>query len=124
MAESEDQKILSRIAGEQLSAVCFVMDYLQLQFEDNHLTVLTPLSVRVADGHIDFGDPEYRNVLCGRITRVVTDVTLAHEQLDIRFDDGSAFIIALKVDGYAGNEAINFQFRENGRMQLLVLHAV
>lgn len=43
MIEAGDQKILSRIAGEQLSGVCFVMDYLQLQFNDNFLTANTNL---------------------------------------------------------------------------------
>ena len=124
MTEAEDQKMLSRILGEQLSGVCFVMDYLQLQFNDNFLTVLTPLSARVGERCFQLGDAEYRDVLCDRITRVATDVTLAAEYVEIRFDDGSAFVVALKVDGYAGNEAINFQFRENGQMQLLVMHAV
>lgn len=80
--------------------------------------------MRVLERCFQLGDAEYRDVLCDRITCIATDVTLAAEHLEIRFNDGSAFAVTLKVDGYAGNEAINFQFRENGQMQLLVIHAL
>jgi hypothetical protein len=73
----EYQEYLSRIVGEQLSAVCFVMDYLQLQFNDYHLTVLPPLVAQIGDRSFCLGDLGYRDTLCERITHNVTVVSIA-----------------------------------------------
>ena len=124
MSVAEDQSVLSRIVGERLTGVCFVMDYLQLQFEDNTLTVLTPHDISVDGRRVQLGDLGYRDTLCDRITKVATGLTLREEELRISFDDGTAFTATLEVEGYAGNEAINFHFRENREMQILVIHAV
>ena len=117
----ENQGYFSRIVGEQLSAVSFVMDYLQLQFDAYFLTVLTPLVILVGEQSYRLGDLPYRDALCERITHIVKEVTLSADHLRIGFDDGAAFDISLKEEDYVGAEAINFQFPEAGRMQLLVI---
>jgi hypothetical protein len=51
MSEFEgNEKCLSRIVGEGLTAVNFVLDYLVFQFNDCFLTVLTTIRVRNSDG--------------------------------------------------------------------------
>lgn len=52
----ENQDYFSRMVGEQLSAVTFVMDYLQLQFDAYFLTVLTPLVVLLGEQSYRLGD--------------------------------------------------------------------
>ena len=117
----ENQDYFSRLIGEQLSAVSFVMDYLQLQFDAYFLTVLTPLIVNKGSSSYRLGDLSYRDALCERIARKVNEVVLASDNLRIGFDDGAHFDISLKDEDYVGPEAINFQFPEEGRMQLLVM---
>ena len=117
----ENTRSLSRIVGEQLSAVSFVMDYLQLQFNNYFLTVLTPLTVLAGEQSFRLGDLPYRDALCERITHIVKSVVLATDYLRIDFDDDSAFIISLKEEDYVCPEAINFQWRESGQMQMLVI---
>jgi hypothetical protein len=117
----ENQNYFSRIVGEQLSAVSFVMDYLQLQFNAYFLTVLTSLTVVVDQSSHRPGDLHYRNTLCERITHKVEEVVLTSECLRIGFDDDAVFEISLKEEDYVGPEAINFQFPEDGIMQFLVL---
>ena len=117
----ENQDYFSRIVGEQLSAVSFVMDYLQLQFDAYFLTVLTSLTVVVDQTSHRPGDLNYRNTLCERITHKVEHVALTGEYLRVGFDDNAVFEISLKEEDYVGPEAINFQFPENGVMQFLVL---
>jgi len=117
----ENQDHFSRLIGEQLSAVSFIMDYLQLQFDAFVLTVLTPLSVNTGSSSDRLGDLPYRDALCERIARNVNEVDLASDYLRITFDDGANFDISLKDEDYVGAEAINFQFPEEGRMQLLVM---
>ena len=117
----ENQGYFARLVGEQLSAVSFVMDYLQLQFDAYFLTVLTPLTVTIGEQSYRLGDLSYRDALCERISRRVNDVALAADHLRISYDDGAAFDISLKEEDHVGAEAINFQFPEAGRMQLLVM---
>jgi hypothetical protein len=117
----ENQKYLSRIVGEQLSAVSFVMDYLQLQFNDYFLTVLTPLTVRASEQSFRLGDLPYRDALCERIAHIVRNIVLTTDNLRIDFDDDSAFIISLKEEDYVCPEAINLQWHESGQMQMLVI---
>jgi hypothetical protein len=47
------------------------------------------------------------------------------DQLQIRFDDGSEFVVALKDEARAGNEAMIFEFRNAlDSWQMLVMHIV
>jgi hypothetical protein len=108
----ENQVYFTRLVGEQLSAVGFVMDYLQLQFDPYLLTVLTSLVVHAKGQSYRLGDLAYRDALCERIARRVDDVSLERDRLSIGFDDGAAFDISLKEEDYVGPEAVNFQFPE------------
>src|SRR5437763_12297202 len=118
----ENQNYFSRMIGEQLSAVSFVMDYLQLQFNAYFLTVLTPLVVLVGEQSYRLGDTHYRDTLCERITHNVTEVVLAEDHLRIGFDDGAAFDISSKEEDRVGAEALIYQFPEEGRMRMLVIN--
>ena len=64
---AENQMYFARLVGEQLSAVSFVMDYLQLQFDPYLLIVLTPLAVHTGERSYRLGDSAYRDALCERI---------------------------------------------------------
>jgi hypothetical protein len=126
MTEIEaNQKCLSRIVGEQLTAVMFVMDYLKFQFNDPVLTVLTSVLVRIGDGTYQLGDLPWRDSLCDRMTRTVSELLLTVDQLQIRFDDGSSFLVPLKDEARAGNEAMIFEYRNApDPWQMLVMHIV
>lgn len=108
--------------GEQLSAVSFVMDYLQLQFNAYFLTVLTPLVVLVGEQSYRLGDLPYRDALCERIAHNVKEVVLAEDHLRIGFDDGITFDISLKEEDRVGAEAVIYQFPGEGRMRMLVIN--
>src|SRR2546423_1124481 len=91
----ENQGYFSRIVGEQLSAVNFVMDYLVLQFNAYFLTVLTPLVVHAGEQSYRLGDLPCRDALCERITHNVREVILTADHLHIGFDDDFDFDIYL-----------------------------
>jgi hypothetical protein len=116
----ENPKYFDNLIGEQLSAVTFVMDYLQLQFNSQCLTVLNPLFVKVGGHSYKFNDTEFRNVICERITRLVQKITLSEQELLIDFDDSSSFSISLKEEDYSSPEAINFYFTESGKERIVV----
>lgn len=116
----EKADYFSYLIGEPLTAVTFVMDYLQLQFNGYLLTVLTPLIV-ISDHSYNLGDSGYRSALCDRITQKVKETHLEINSLRIIFEDHTVFKISLKEEDYVGAEAINFYFPEAKKMPLLVI---
>ena len=117
--DKENSDYFSHLIGEQLSAIVFVMDYLQLQFDDYLLSIMTPLTVS-DENYYSLGDSGYRDALCRRIAQKVTSTVLAEDYLDIIFADHAGFRISLKDEDYAGAEAINFHFPKESEMPMIV----
>jgi hypothetical protein len=100
---------LKTIVGEQLSAVVFVQDYVQLQFDGSVLTAITCPTVSVREIRSEWGMPGYRDMLCERIGKIVRAVSVAEEQeILIEFDDASVISISLKPEDYRAAEAAIF----------------
>ena len=53
--------------GEELKAVAFVEDFLELTFGDAKVTLLAWPYVMLPDFSVAYGEPEYRNALCAQI---------------------------------------------------------
>jgi hypothetical protein len=103
-----------QIIGEQLSAVTFVMDYLQLQFNPPPtINVYTPLTVRCGDVVVISGDDQFRNKICEQIAKIVKSVEIKDEEAFlIVFEDASEISISLKPEDYIGPEALEFWDRD------------
>src|SRR5690348_10660052 len=100
------ETVLQQLRGEQLSAVTFVQDYLQLDFDGAGFSIFTPVSVDRGDAVARSGDENFRNALCEQISKRVEDVTLkAGEALAITFEDASLVSISLRSEHYSGPEA-------------------
>ena len=107
--EQTEEKSLQMLIGEQLSAVTFVQDYLQLQFDGPRLTVFSHPVVMLGDKAFHWGKPGFRDALCNNITKKVTETRVAYgDSIAIRFADGSMIKISLKDADYSGGEAVNF----------------
>jgi hypothetical protein len=105
-SKHQDGQALSRIVGEQLSAVVFVQDYLQLQFDGPTLTLLTRISVRSSGGEaVAEGAAGWRDALCGQITRIVKAVRINEGDLVVDFADGSAISASIRPEDYRCAEA-------------------
>jgi hypothetical protein len=97
-----DSDFLKLILGAQLSSVEFVMDYVQLHFDGPTLTVyFWPVVKR--NGNISrFGEPDYRDELCGRIGHKVVSAFLREDEaIDITFDDRAEIHISLRPEDVA-----------------------
>jgi hypothetical protein len=108
------REVLQDLQGRQLGAVVFVQDYLQLQFDGSTLTITTwPVVHR--DGEAAYGEPGYRDALCGCIAKVVevADV-VERDRFRIVFDDGSKLIISLKDADRVDPEAVRLN-QEDGQ---------
>ena len=64
---------VSAIIGEELVAVEFVQDYLQLRFAAPLFTLYAWPHVLFPDFSVAYGEPEYRNALCAQIGEKVVD---------------------------------------------------
>lgn len=97
---------LDDLIGRPLSAVVFVQDYLQLQFDGSVLTLLVWPAVANFGTEKDFNSPGYRDFLCDRIGASVTDArVIADQALSISLSDGSSITASLRSDSYEGPEA-------------------
>jgi len=78
-ADQTEEKSLQVIVGEQLSAVTFVQDYVQLHFDGPCLTAFSYPVVMLGDKTFRWGEPRFRDVLCGRIAQKVAAARVAYD---------------------------------------------
>jgi hypothetical protein len=108
-SEQTEEKSLQMLIGEQLSAVTFVQDYLQLHFDGPRLTVFSHPVIRFGDQTFYGGKPGFRDALCNNIAKKVTAVRVAYgESIAIRFADGSTINIPLQDAACLDGEAVTF----------------
>lgn len=104
---TEENDPLHDIVGQDLSAVTFVRDYVQLQFDGPMMNVLTPIVVRAGTLVSRQGGDGFRDALCGQISKTVVGARADEDDaLTISFSDGSAVSISLKQEDYVGPEAV------------------
>jgi hypothetical protein len=100
---------LGAIIGAKLSAITFVLDYWQLQFDGPSINVLTRLEVRAKGSIFRDGDDQFRNVICGQIGKIVLQVEFEQPQaFTVIFEDSSSISVSLKWEDYRGPEAMIF----------------
>lgn len=101
---------LEQLKGRDLSAVTFVRDYLQLQFDGPFLNVFVWPRILVSAKTFSFGMPEYRDVLCAQIGKAVGGVAVkADLNFCLYFTDGSIIEISLRPELRKGPESVVFQ---------------
>jgi hypothetical protein len=109
---------LEGLVGEQLSAVVFVQDYVQLQFDGQTITAFTPVSVIRGSRMSTFPAAGSRDDLCSVIgTKVVSQSVVAGDALTLEFQGGVIIRVPLDEASRTGPEAMNFSGLDN---QLIV----
>ena len=97
---------VSAIIGEELKAVEFVEDFLQLRFEAPLFRLYGWPHVLLADFSVAFGEPEYRNALCAQIGEKVVQALLEEgDALTIEFENGTVFGLSLREEDVDGPES-------------------
>jgi hypothetical protein len=90
---------LSTLIGQELTSVEFIQDHLILHFDGPALTFFTWPDVFREEGSYAYGEPEYRNVLCGVLTEDVTAATLEeNEAIEIEFESGIILRASLREE--------------------------
>jgi len=100
------------IIGEQLSAVSFVIDYVEFHFDGPVLRVFTNPTISTTEGQFRFPDAGSRDALCTAIQDIVRDVEIhEHDQVILNFVSGRKITVPIQQDGYTMGEAFTFQMQ-------------
>lgn len=102
------------LIGQELSAVVFVRDYLQLQFDGPGLSIHSARVTAVVDGKTaTFGEAPFANIILSLIGQVVRNVQCEREQeFRISFTNGSRIVVSLRPEDYRGPEVLEFRDRD------------
>jgi len=96
-AKQQLSMALQVLLGEQLSSVEFVQDYLQLHSDGPTVTLFVWPIVEFAGREVHFGDATYRDELCKRISRKISEVAVAIEKsIVFSFEDGISLRVSLE----------------------------
>ena len=98
------------LTGTELTAVEFVLDFLQLRFDDSVLTLFAWPVIADPDGiSLDFGQPGYRDALCFNINEEVKLATY-HEgnELTLEFENGVVIALSLRAEALSAPQAGTF----------------
>jgi hypothetical protein len=110
MTREPNVSILDELKGRNLSAVTFVQDYLQLQFDGPLLNVFVWPRIIAPTITVNFGMPGYRDGLCAQIGKSVGGVAVAADvTFRLFFTDGSMIEVSLLPGARQGPEAVVFQ---------------
>ena len=106
MTQEIPSAIFEELRGEQLSAVTFVQDYLQLWFDGPGINVTNPLTIESSSGKFTTSQPGFRDALCAQIAKTVDNVEIRpSDALVVLFTDGSSISISLRPEDYSSAEA-------------------
>ena len=111
MAQKSVSATFDALVGTTLTAVTFIWDYVQLQFEAEQFTDAARLNaytmpkVEVAHRCWTRADDGWRDSVCARIGGVVTSASCSDTGLEIRFQDGASVTVSLREDDNVGPEA-------------------
>ncbi len=110
---SDDVQYLHDLIGLELSAVVFVRDYVQLQFDGPILTINSDPEIEATNGvRIKWGELGFRDQLCAEISRCVVDVSaIGVDVMNILFDSQTSLLVPLVRNDYLP-EAVILQSAE------------
>ena len=92
--------------GEELKAVAFVEDYLELRFGAPLLTLYNGPYVMLPDFSVAYGEPEYRNALCAQIGESVSAASLEEgSALTIELGNGVVLGLSLREEDLDGPDS-------------------
>ena len=106
---------ISGIEGEELKAVEFVEDFLQLRFGEPLLTLYAWPHVLLPEFSVAFGEPEYRNALCAQIGETVAKASLEEtEALTMELESGTVIALSLRLEDLDVPEAGSYSASGDG----------
>jgi hypothetical protein len=98
--------VINELKKLELSAVVFVRNYLQLQFDGPLLNVIVWPEIRINSNILKEHDKDYRNILCSLIGSKINVVIEDQDYIILGFSNGVELYISLKYEDRRGVEAL------------------
>lgn len=108
---------LAILRAEELSAVCFVRDYVELHFDGPIVRAIALPDVTIGEQRFRPGASGWRDALCALIGRKVTNVVLDELHLELSLTGDASVEIELRPRGESG-EAMHFVPAGGGPAQI------
>lgn len=110
MRETQNSRVdLPSVIGDELSAVCFVRDYIELHFDGPVLRPLGEVSIQNGRETKILGEHGFRDWLCRNIGRRVAAVgPLAGNEIEIKFHGNDIVRVEGRNIGLRFAEFVNF----------------
>ena len=110
---------LQFLVGEPLSGVCFIRDYVELQFNGSYLRCLEPPTVALRGGNpISFPAVGSRDALCALIEGKLERIQAEDDgELLATFSNGATLHVKLDHASRRSPEAIHFHNQATGETQ-------
>jgi hypothetical protein len=106
---AETRRTIDSLVGEELSAVSFVMDYVEFHFNGPVFRALTHPVLSDRNLEIRFPSLGSRDALCGLIGQTVSKViVLKGEAITLQFERGASLRVPLDKASRMGPEAAHF----------------
>lgn len=106
------------LKGKSISAIVFVLDYLQIQFDGSILTFLDYPKVEVSNNIFSFGESEYRNKICEFIGKSVSAVHYVENDIFSLSFDSAKIYCSINPEDYTSPEMIIF---DDGKGNTIVI---
>lgn len=113
-----NENSLLNLKGKRISAIVFVLDYLQIQFDDSILSFLVYPKIQINNETFSFGESEYRNKICEFIGNDVSTVKYIEDDLFcLSFNDAKIYCL-LNPENYTLPEMIIY---DDGQGSIIVI---
>jgi hypothetical protein len=106
---ASERRTISMLVGRIASAVCFVMDYVEIHFDGPILRSLSNPVLAFRGNEWSFPAPGSRDALCSVIGEKVESVEVDDAvSIRVRFDSGHTITVPLDAGSRIGPEAAHF----------------
>ena len=105
-----EHELLQVLIDQQLTAVTFLLDYLNLGFNTSYLTIISKPIIMSSDKKFDSASPDFCNQLLKCIGMKVEKVHIkTNNHMIINFNNGYKFFLSLKPEDYIAGEAMIYK---------------
>jgi hypothetical protein len=116
---TEQKRNISMLIGRSVSAVCFVMDYVEFHFDGPILRSLSNPTVTFPGNESTFPTPGSRDALCSIIGATVEAIEVEEgTAMLVRLDSGHTITVPLDLGSRIGPEAAHFVSQEDHVMDV------
>ncbi len=113
---------LNDLIGQRLTSVTFILDYVQLGFENYYgMSIFNPIRLMSRAGEIDYFQCGFKDLLCGLINHAVSKIEYEQEKrVAFVFDHAGVISVGLAEEDYSGPEALVLQPGAKGDPMLVI----